>query len=1520
MDDDSFCTEADHLELGEGQVQSRTPTSGPAMWWSDNAQALADCSVNVHRLIPIQPGAHVDSYHNGDDDHSIWTTMLGARHQVYCASPFFPDPNWAGMIDHYMWILTEYSRPTSVAVSLFTKPITNPTSNGCTLPYPYSDTHRCLELGFEETLERTTATQKVRHAIPVPNGCFTLTGYSQADVLWVSDSDPYVDEYTEYPDASMWVPRAYYARFYADEQDGTFTRHFCNTGDEQHFIWVYSLLLPDEGYPYVQTRFDITFDWVDNIPFEDLTPDSFAGTLFNSVTLSTGDKKFENFNEGVPYFTSYNTGQLNIRALWPSESPSFYANPPWYLRYDPCFGQTTDTRVYPRVPNKFAVGVLLDHDFNNIYQIETVLPRKYQYLTREEFFAANLTLHGAFGNEDMEVVHTTILSEDFEEKKITCDPVEFMKISAQVTEKLKEVMNPTSDIRSLAFSIEMLTQEDVYIACKEEMLSRTATEDGPTFAYETTDCLFDIGTEEYEKDPCCNINIDAYDSCFKKVREMTYPVLVEMDVEIFEGVCANPECARLNTMKYADELIRVNTPDGCRSRLPQETTFLQEQLQITYLCRDQFFNVLPSFGLDCQHDDDCPTGTLCSSLGDGCVINFEQQLDNYLECVLENTSTFLTHTIADMLSVEFEDMSVETIKEAFSEDACVDPAGYKVAAFPRIFEPLCFSPDQCTVAFQFDVSNAAWPYLDCLLGCSLSFDKIPLDEFCDDQFCNWDSCEGLNDTQCETLCTSPAQDHFCGICDNEMNCEETNLGLDSSNCDDTIVCILNDGERVITSTEEECRSMMRCSDPSVTDESLCVAPHHCTDSTDRIHGPFTGSFSGLTGICQYELRAPEPWPKANEFCFGFWAGTVLGCLDTNIAQENCTAQNMGFDDFEIIHVKWLTPAQTKEACEAVNACRGPPVGEIGAADDWTLSKEQCTDPTWSWEPYFKWLPDNTWRGGQPRRTVWKERAYEPRWVAGDVFNFENWMQVYEDAVKTQYFQSFQSFVYCQHSKSNQLLEWLVCNCQEGDAAGNCFEDDAMIFSDIGTFCGGNEITIVAPPFTLTFPDDSLPGTDCTTMYFSPESIFTFKDSGVKPHLSNVVINFEEDATWAVRNQNNAIWGKVLTDGIYVTTMGDVEEFSSVSMSVKMALDRMDPDFEEFPILDIAYSEGNGMELTPMNIDVALDGDNFIYTLTTDVFTTNRTYFIVQRVENWDTLERTVFTGGEIAYMSVVLFLYVSLFLLSVFKLGRGIQVVVGEGNLPMNRLLGIMALMTVFCIFRIVLFSILLSHKIVDVTSGGLYVLIEFPILLYFIYITNYIIMWAYIRRNSSKLAGFTKSWVRTVNLITIILNLFILFLFVTIIILYEELVGTPELICDGQVVFWDDNVAYIIGLVYRCVFGGIDIVIGLSFLFIGYSFSEVLDNVSSRQKHLRTKVLGATFIGSFGLVAQGIVWIIFPAIRQQQSNYLSLSILIVVEIIPTFLLLLLIREKSIKANTTMSRSRKTTTTNSKKKSSSSTR
>lgn len=64
------------------------------------------------------------------------------------------------------------------------------------------------------------------------------------------------------------------------------------------------------------TRFDITFEWVDTIPFSELTAYAFAGTLERSITLNTpSGKRFENYHDGTPYYTAYNSGMWYIENI-----------------------------------------------------------------------------------------------------------------------------------------------------------------------------------------------------------------------------------------------------------------------------------------------------------------------------------------------------------------------------------------------------------------------------------------------------------------------------------------------------------------------------------------------------------------------------------------------------------------------------------------------------------------------------------------------------------------------------------------------------------------------------------------------------------------------------------------------------------------------------------------------------------------------------------------------------------------------------------------------------------------------------------------------------------------------------------------------------------------------------------------------------------------------------------------------------------------------------------------------------
>lgn len=120
----------------------------------------------------------------------------------------------------------------------------------------------------------------------------------------------------------------------------------------------------------------------------------------------------------------------------------------------------------------------------------------------------------------------------------------------------------------------------------------------------------------------------------------------------------------------------------------------------------------------------------------------------------------------------------------------------------------------------------------------------------------------------------------------------------------------------------------------------------------------------------------------------------------------------------------------------------------------------------------------------------------------------------------------------------------------------------------------------------------------------------------------------------------------------------------------------------------------------------------------------------------------IFSGGELAYMSIILVLYLLLLTISVYKFVMGLRRMLEKGRTPFHRLFVIIGIITVFCIcmqrpfisltltVRVVLFGILLSQQIVDISAGGIYVLIEFPILLYFLFVSNFLFMW-YETKNS---------------------------------------------------------------------------------------------------------------------------------------------------------------------------------------------
>jgi len=131
---------------------------------------------------------------------------------------------------------------------------------------------------------------------------------------------------------------------------------------------------------------------------------------------------------------------------------------------------------------------------------------------------------------------------------------------------------------------------------------------------------------------------------------------------------------------------------------------------------------------------------------------------------------------------------------------------------------------------------------------------------------------------------------------------------------------------------------------------------------------------------------------------------------------------------------------------------------------------------------------------------------------------------------------------------------------------------------------------------------------------------------------------------------------------------------------------------------------------------------------------------------------------------------------------------------------------------------------------------------------------------------------------------LFVLVIFIVCIVLYETIVTPPRFLCDNQVLVFDDTASFVIQIVYRAIFSALQIIFGILLLISGWIFADIVEKVKGKKHHKRVLTIRlVALVGCLGLVMQGIYLLIIDATKTEQIPYLSLSILILEEIFPTY-------------------------------------
>lgn len=145
---------------------------------------------------------------------------------------------------------------------------------------------------------------------------------------------------------------------------------------------------------------------------------------------------------------------------------------------------------------------------------------------------------------------------------------------------------------------------------------------------------------------------------------------------------------------------------------------------------------------------------------------------------------------------------------------------------------------------------------------------------------------------------------------------------------------------------------------------------------------------------------------------------------------------------------------------------------------------------------------------------------------------------------------------------------------------------------------------------------------------------------------------------------------------------------------------------------------------------------------------------------------------------------------------------------------------------RIVLFSIALASPYSLTHPAVGYLLIEFPLILFFGFVSLFVITWSIVGRNSIDESSNAK-WVRMSRLLAVVF-LTIVFgmlpsftrvhpsncstaLFILLIILFNTVVDPPTTICRGSILSYNSDAAFAMVMSYRAIFSTFAFILGKS-------------------------------------------------------------------------------------------------------------
>lgn len=1393
----------------------------------------------------------------------------------------------------------------------------NPYSTTCTVSSELQNTHQCIPTGILTFVSPLLGQYVIRLVIDPPaNQRCGVMGFWVSGLEYLLSTNPWVS-----PNNSTDAYRA--------QIIGTFDRTrpypskipYCLKSNEKLYVYVLSSIK-------IEVMADTAGDWLMRRPLTDFPPAEYYRRLFTAVTANCPNHNYTAHRDLYSVSESMDTGSANLRMVYPSDDvdvlyppPIFASDPYWIVRNIP---------IKLAEPNRLIISLFLSQRLvPRVQALEWTLPwfsNSYQWLSHNDWSKCELSINGLITDVNGNGIRMKITQDQITGGLPKCDVEMYSRASQKIDEIQKQTFELVSrsdsaliDVISLSVIQDRISSSNEFYVCKQEMqtyYTKSVTTTSSKFIM-TDFCTAPFGSTEYDTDPCCQLNSTTlFEDCSVQNRKINQYSIDTFTTKI--DSCASTQCAQASLTKLLIKLNDDSDPTACVSGVSRI-----DEKNVYWHCIDSIWGKEPvTFaGPNCTHDLDCP-GSKCSIHSGRCFVAIEDAEKQLISCIYNNLTQFTSTFISNELGLNPSDPDIQAkwLDKFSGQLPCSDP--YTPVGFDIQFA--VYGRCQGCSSYVINSTNPISLHVlspgpnfpnygfDCWApgssSCSASTSPFVASTFCAIKGCNHIPYERNGYFPFVSASSFCSNYTFCGASDDNFFYKDVTNIIPLSNCNGATLCILGNGTKIQTINASMCETTYSCDvdcpNGQCQTEAECLASGSCSDSSDYDIGIWSKIYKTETAGCFFTIRYKKPFNPTTRICEPPFRNTIIGCsvypgpsgMPTGILfqinQSTCESGTFVWGDpsiYELINPRWLTPAKTEAQCEAYgtvcNDRQNPKAAVLPTYTNTYSFKSNCPNS----RSLFTWTRGR-WLRGQARTIQVTVGKVATRWqnVTRRGLILPNILSTLTKAVDKLRGLKIQSSSFCRIAYK-QYLDELVCGCISGYNESFCYKQQINT-TDIGVACDEAGI-ISSGDLSIKLQSTSLPDATCDNLFIAESSAVLYQ-SGKRNPLRNLIINYNEDTNFAVRNKQHGIYGKVLTNG-YSANFDTVIDTIELCIKLSVLQGYTYEKSSKFPILDLAKrpSSSNLDDLVPLNLEVVVQ-NNSLLCAHLSIFEQNQIYYFIERVDkNYTNVELTVFSDGEIVFISILLAQYCIGFIATVIKLAITCIIHWFTPRDIELRYFVIVFLMLLFWTCRIILFSFLLTQQLLNVTlmRAITYILIELPIFLYFAFVSNYISDWIAFKyfdvKNLSpaELDNLRKKC----NRLAFFFTLIIFTIFIIVVILFETIIPPPHFICGQSIFYYDSDASFALLMAYRAFFSTIAIILGTVLFIAGITINKLIlkhgDNNKKTIQHSR-KVLIISIVASLALIVQAIYFLIVTATKITPVNYASLSIIMILEIIPAFM------------------------------------